>query len=140
MTIYNFYFFNKNGICIAYKEWSREKRAAMSQEEEFKLVYGMLLSLRSFCSKLSIKGGQQLVQNFRTSSYRMNYMETNTGLKFVLNTDPDADGIPDLLQSIFQIYIETVLKNPFADTSKKIQSEIFHSRVDEAVRAHHCYT
>lgn len=48
MTIYNLYFFNNLGTCVAYKEWSRERRSAMPQEEEFKLVYGMLLSLRSF--------------------------------------------------------------------------------------------
>uniref|UniRef100_A0A915CMF0 Trafficking protein particle complex subunit n=1 Tax=Ditylenchus dipsaci TaxID=166011 RepID=A0A915CMF0_9BILA len=120
--------------------YNLEKRAAMSQEEEEKLVYGMLLSLRSFSCKLSTKDGLQFVQNYKTSCYRMNYMETATGLKIVLNTDPDADGIPQLLHAVFQIYIETVLKNPFVDTSQKIQSDIFHSKIDEAVRGHHCYT
>lgn len=80
------------------------------------------------------------MHNYRTSSYRMNYMETATGLKIVLNTDPDADGIPQLLQSVFKIYVETVLKNPFVDTTKKIDSEMFHARVDELMRSHHCYT
>jgi hypothetical protein len=91
MTIYNFYFFNRKGVCLAYKEWCREKKSGISQEEEFKLVHGMLLSMRSFTHKLATRADQlPLVQNYRTSSYRMNYMETATGLKMVLNTDPDA--------------------------------------------------
>lgn len=70
----------------------------------------------------------------------MNFMETATGFKITLNTDPDADGIPQLLQSIYQIYVETVLKNPFADTNEKVMSDMFYSKVDEIVRLHHCYT
>ena len=91
MTIYNLYFFNRKGTCLAYKEWCREKKSGISQEEEFKLVHGMLLSLRSFSHKLATRADQlPLVHSYRTSSYKMNYIETATGLKMVLNTDPDA--------------------------------------------------
>lgn len=33
MTIYNFYLFNKDGCCVSYKEWKREKEAVMSKDE-----------------------------------------------------------------------------------------------------------
>ncbi|KAH7727882.1 trafficking protein particle complex subunit 1 [Aphelenchoides avenae] len=140
MTIYNFYLFNKFGPCVYYKEWSRDKQAGMSRDEEFKLVYGMLLSLRSFSGKLSTKDGQQLVRNFRTSAYKMNYMETATGLKMVLNTDPDAAGIPELLRTVYQIFVETVLKNPLCDTTREVDSSMFQTKVDELIRSHPCYT
>jgi hypothetical protein len=67
-------------------------------------------------------------------------METVTGLKLVLNSDPDSVGIDDLMRSIFSIYVETVLKNPFIDVSQKIQSELFHAKLDDVVKSHHCYT
>lgn len=70
----------------------------------------------------------------------MNYLETATGLKIVLNTDPDADGITQLLQSIFKIYVDFVLKNPFVNILQKIDSEMFYSRLDDLVKSHHCYT
>jgi len=70
----------------------------------------------------------------------MNYMETQTGLKLVLNTDPDAIGIDDLIRAIFQLYVDNVLRNPMIDTSQKIESELFHSRVDQLIRGHPCYT
>uniref|UniRef100_A0A915MEK6 FUZ/MON1/HPS1 first Longin domain-containing protein n=1 Tax=Meloidogyne javanica TaxID=6303 RepID=A0A915MEK6_MELJA len=131
----------KSGTCLAYKEWCREKKSGLSQEEEFKLVHGMLLSLRSFTHKLATKTGHlPLVHSYKTSSYKMNYMETATGLKMVLNADPDAVAIAELMQAIFAMFVETVLKNPFLDTSKQIDSELFHKRLDELVRSHYCFT
>uniref|UniRef100_A0A1I7W6Z7 Ovule protein n=1 Tax=Heterorhabditis bacteriophora TaxID=37862 RepID=A0A1I7W6Z7_HETBA len=44
----------------------------------------------------------QCVRYYRTSHYKMNYMETSTGLKMVLNTDPGALGIPELLRTMYQ--------------------------------------
>jgi len=44
------------------------------------------------------------------------------------------------MQAIFAMFVETVLKNPFLDTSKQIDSELFHKRLDELVRSHYCFT
>ncbi|KHJ80891.1 Sybindin-like family protein, partial [Oesophagostomum dentatum] len=57
MTIFNFYLFNRDGVCIFYKEWRRDKQSGMPKSEEFKLMFGMLLSLRSFAERLSSKDG-----------------------------------------------------------------------------------
>ncbi|VDM23042.1 unnamed protein product [Wuchereria bancrofti] len=103
MTIFNFYLFNRDGACVLYREWKREKKAVMSMEQELKLMYGMLLSLRSFALKLSTAAGIQQVNSFETSQYKLNYLETPTGLKMVLNTDPNAAGIPELMRSIYQV-------------------------------------
>ncbi|EYC41079.1 hypothetical protein Y032_0583g303 [Ancylostoma ceylanicum] len=139
MTIFNFYLFNRDGVCIFYKEWRRDKQSGMPKSEEFKLMFGMLLSLRSFAERLSSKDGQQLVRYFKTSSYRMNYMETPTGLKMVMNTDPSAVGIPELIRAIYQIYVDTVMKNPLIDTSTQITSDLFATRVDQLVCGHSSY-
>jgi hypothetical protein len=112
----------------------------MDKSEEFQLVYGMLMSLRSFSTKLSAKDDAQLLRGYRTTAYKMNYLETNTSLKFVLNTDPDAVGIDDLLHDIYLVYVETVVKNPFLCVEDEVDSELFHSRLDEVVKTHHCYT
>ncbi|XGW11079.1 hypothetical protein V3C99_012521 [Haemonchus contortus] len=139
MTIYNFYLFNRDGTCIFYKEWRRDKQSGMAKSEEFKLMFGMLVSLRSFSERLSSKDGHQLVRYFKTSSYRLNYMETPTGLKMVMNTDPSAVGIPELIRSIYQVYVETVMKNALIDTSTQINSDLFGYRVDQIVCGHSSY-
>ncbi len=137
----------------------------------------------------------QSVQSFETSKYRLNLFETPTAMKLVLNTDPTAVGIGELLRLIyqvspvvvflglpyirpqtpstllrseifsrlqrplplsqtigvakhgaqfegydvhvlFQIFVDTVTRNPLIDASSEITSELFHARLNEAVERH----
>jgi len=50
--IYNFYVFNRHGDCLYYQEWHREK-PAKNLEEEKKLMYGYIYSLKAFVKKSS---------------------------------------------------------------------------------------
>ncbi|CAO3615172.1 unnamed protein product [Cunninghamella blakesleeana] len=91
--------------------------SVMSIEEEAKLVYGVILSLRNFVRKLSSNGdnsnnNQDGFISYRTSTYRLHYYETPTGLKFVLNTDPNTEGMRSVLKQIYvQLYVDFVVKN-----------------------------
>ena len=111
----------------------------MQEEQEFRLVYGMIHSLRRLVQQVSTKDGQQVIKYYKTSGYKMNYMETGTGLKFILNSDPEAIGIPELLKTIYQIFVDTVVKNPLLDTEAETESKLFHSRIDDTVRNHHAF-
>lgn len=46
---------------------------------------------------------QQQIKSFETSQYKLNYLEVPSGLKMVLNTDPNAEGIADLMWRIYQV-------------------------------------
>lgn len=50
--IYTFYIYNKSGLCIYYQEWYRTRRPSILEEEQ-KLMYGLLWSLKSFVLKSS---------------------------------------------------------------------------------------
>lgn len=46
------FIFNRKGACLFEKEWQRAYRA-QSQEEEQKLMYGLVFSLKDFVKKSS---------------------------------------------------------------------------------------
>jgi len=156
MTIHTLYIFDRGCSCIYYKEWLRNKKSGLPQDEEFKLMYGMIFSLKSFVQRMSPSDMRDGFLNFKTSKYKLHLYETATGLKFVLLTDLNVGNIRDNLQTIYsQIYVEYVVKNPLEcqlippvtnpvkqkgqplppPDSSPIESELFSTKLDEYVRS-----
>ncbi|KAM8881947.1 trafficking protein particle complex subunit 1 isoform 1-T1 [Synchiropus picturatus] len=135
MTVHNLYIFDRNGSCLYYNEWNRKKQAGISKDEEFKLMYGMLFSIRSFVSKMSPLDMKDGFLSFQTSKYRLHYYETPSGLKFVMNTDLSVSNARDHLQYIYSnIYVENIVKNPACTLGDSLDSELFSTRLDSFIR------
>ncbi|KAJ3146858.1 Trafficking protein particle complex subunit 1 [Geranomyces michiganensis] len=159
MTIHNLYIFDRHCHCISFTSWTRPAppkqdgqvdtaqqsmqstgATGMSLEEEAKLVYGVVFSLRNLVSKLAAKPGSDGFISYRTSTYKLHYFETPTGLKFVMNTDPHADSMREALRTIYaQIYVEYVTKNPLmhqlaASGVHPVQNDLFRGNLQRYVR------
>ncbi|XP_021093780.1 trafficking protein particle complex subunit 1 isoform X2 [Heterocephalus glaber] len=116
MTVHNLYLFDRNGVCLHYSEWHRKKQAGIPKEEEFKLMYGMLFSIRSFVSKMSPLDMKDGFLAFQTSRYKLHYYETPTGIKVVMNTDLGVGPIRDVLHHIYSaesLHSQTVQLSSF---------------------------
>ncbi|XP_012714575.2 trafficking protein particle complex subunit 1 [Fundulus heteroclitus] len=136
MTVHNLYIFDRTGSCLFYNEWNRKKQAGISKDEEFKLMYGMLFSIRSFVSKMSPQDMKDGFLSFQTSKYRLHYYETASGLMFVMNTDLSVSNARDTLQHIYSnLYVELIVKNPLCPSSQTLDSELFSSRLDSFIRS-----
>ena len=135
MTVYNLYIFDRNCSCLFYKQWSRNKEAGISKDEEFKLMYGMIFSIKSLISRLSTTSAKEGFVSYATSTYKLHFFETPTGLKFVLNTDTDVGDVQEILWHIYsKLYVEYVVKNPLCKPGEWISSELFGSKLDSYVQ------
>uniref|UniRef100_A0A0K0EZ18 Trafficking protein particle complex subunit n=1 Tax=Strongyloides venezuelensis TaxID=75913 RepID=A0A0K0EZ18_STRVS len=111
----------------------------MDQEEEFKLIFGMIFSLNSFSAKLCTKDSIQQLKSYTTNSYKMFYLETLTGYKLLLNTDPDATGIHDLLQTIYKSFSDIIVSNGLIDPNDKVNCDEFESTINQLITSHPSY-
>uniref|UniRef100_A0A1Y9G9I8 Trafficking protein particle complex subunit n=1 Tax=Anopheles albimanus TaxID=7167 RepID=A0A1Y9G9I8_ANOAL len=135
MTIYNMYIFDKLGTLLYYGEWNRLKQSGITKDEEAKLMYGMLFSIKSFVSKISPIDPKEGFLYYKTNKYTLHYLEVPSGVKFVLNTDNTSTGIREFLQNIYtKIWVEYVVRNPLWTIGTTVTSDLFKAKLDEFVK------
>ncbi len=66
----------------------------------------------------------------------MNYYETASGIKFILNTDLNTMGnIRDLLHQLYEnVLVPLVVKNPNGSLDEPIKSSLFELKLDEFMK------
>lgn len=110
--------------------------AALTFDEEAKLVYGVVLSLRNLVKKLS--GRDEQFVNYKTSTYKLHFYETPSGYKFVMLSDPSVDSLRFVLRQIYSgPFVEYVVRNPLAQMDSRergIDNEYFRTSTDRMVR------
>ncbi|MCJ1373563.1 TRAPP subunit bet5 [Loxospora ochrophaea] len=123
MVVYSFYVFDRHAECIYKKKWvpgpaGSSKTAllngaptqgrVLSAEDDAKLVFGTVFSLRNLVRKL---GGPE----DKTGHYKLHYYETPTNLKFVMVTDTKTSNLRIVLHQIYvSLFVEYVVKNPLS--------------------------
>lgn len=67
----------------------------------------------------------------------MNYYETPSGLKFVLNTDLNPIGNPrELLHQIYEnVIIPTVVKNVNLTLQEPIKNVVFENKLEDLIKS-----
>jgi len=105
-------------------------------DEEAKLVYGVVISLRNMVRKLS--GRDEQFVNYRTSAYKLHLFETVSGYKFVMLSDPKTDSLRFVLRQIYVgPFLEYVVRNPLVKMDSRehgIDNEYFRASVDRLIR------
>mmetsp|Transcript_50045 Transcript_50045/g.156628 ORF Transcript_50045/g.156628 Transcript_50045/m.156628 type:complete len:187 (-) Transcript_50045:477-1037(-) len=133
--IYCFYLFDRNGVCLYYEDWHRVKRPKNLPEEQ-KLIFGLLFSLKATVCAMRPGGDGKLVpdalQSYNTSTYKLHYYETPTGLRFILITDPPVPSLRECLRQIYShIYVEYVTKKSTAGTWRSYQLHDFLAELEQ---------
>ncbi|KAF8597500.1 snare-like protein [Ceratobasidium sp. AG-I] len=127
----------KNAPALPPKDPQQERSTGLPFDEEAKLVYGVLLSLRHMVQKLSGRPDEAF-SSYTTSVYKLHYFETTSGYKFIMLTDPAADALRFILRQIYTgPFIEHVVRNPLADLDSRtrgIDNPHFRAATDRLVQ------
>jgi len=105
-------------------------------DEEAKLVYGVILSLRHMVKRLS--GRDESFVSYLTSTYKLHLFETVSGYRFVMLSDPNAESLRFVMRSIYTgPFLEYVVRNPLVpmDSHERgVDNEYFRASIDRLVR------
>uniref|UniRef100_A0A2N9FEB6 Trafficking protein particle complex subunit n=1 Tax=Fagus sylvatica TaxID=28930 RepID=A0A2N9FEB6_FAGSY len=114
------YVFNRNGVCLLYREWNRPLHTLNAQQDH-KLMFGLLFSLKSLTAKMdptnAEKGNLGVPQfpgqgcsfhSFRTNTYKLSFMESPSGIKILSNVTKFWPNMCfDFVLKIFEIILVT---------------------------------
>ncbi|KAK4936167.1 Trafficking protein particle complex subunit BET5 [Elasticomyces elasticus] len=158
MVVYSFYIFDRHAECIYKKRWPPPSmsssgkiskpapqayvnggvsaRSTLSAEDDAKLVFGTVFSLRNMVRKLG--GDDDSFLSYRTSQYKLHYYETPTNIKFVMLTDTKSGSMRIALQQIYvNCYVEYVVKNPLSPVEHPggigVNNELFEASLEQFV-------
>lgn len=88
-------------------------RKALSNEDDAKLIFGTIFSLRRMVRQLG--GEEDSFLSYRTGEYKLHYFETPTQLKLVMLTSTNIGSMRTVLHQIWAtLYVEYVVKNPLS--------------------------
>eukprot|EP00038_Savillea_parva_P026146 m.51756 g.51756 ORF g.51756 m.51756 type:complete len:141 (-) comp7331_c0_seq1:2048-2470(-) len=132
--IFNFYLFDRKGECLYHQEWKRLSANRRLEDGNAKLMFGMLYSIKNFVRRISPTVPYEGFKHYITGSYKLNCVETMTGLKVVLTTDVNVGDIQTDLRDIYKLYIEYAVKNPCYELGEPINLDKFKDKLDEYVR------
>lgn len=146
MTPFTFYMFNRDGECLQYIEWSRQ-RPAENAADDAKMLFGLLFSLNALAAKIDPAGSGGAAaggppqprrvgfQSFRTSAYKLHYLELPSGIQLVLTTEPAAGDLRDALRHIYAaFYVEMIQKSPLHSPGRPFVSDVFVQAVQKYLR------
>jgi len=133
--IFTLYIFDRKDQCVYYNEWNRSRPRPENVKGEEKLLAGFLQALKSFVSKTS-PFETATFESYTTTTYKLHFFETGTGIKFVLTTDPKTNTLGKELRDMYRdFYVKYVVKNPLYTLGTPITCSAFHMAVDQYIKS-----
>ncbi|EIM22533.1 Sybindin-like protein [Wallemia mellicola] len=132
--VHSLWILNKAGGLVYLRSFS-DQLPGLNTNEQLVLA-GTLHGVHAICSRISPittskSSGMQLLES---DSFDLTVFLTRTGTKFVLITTPGHPASQALLNRVYEIYADTVMKNPFHIPEMPIRNEMFDTALDGFLR------
>ncbi|KAJ3027502.1 UNVERIFIED_CONTAM: hypothetical protein HDU68_003690 [Siphonaria sp. JEL0065] len=132
MPLHSLYIINKAGGLVYQKDYT-DGIATLSSNENLVLA-GTFHSIHVITSKLSPIPGSSGIEVLESDLFKMFCIQTPTGTKFLLVTDPLQANVDALMKKIYEIYADYVMKNPFYTPEMPIRAELFDLNLGKLVK------
>ncbi|EKM54459.1 uncharacterized protein PHACADRAFT_162843 [Phanerochaete carnosa HHB-10118-sp] len=132
MTIFGLWVINKAGGLVYQRNFGDGLPSQTSNE--YLVLAGTLHGIHAITSRLSPTGSGSGAQVIEGESFKMTIFLTPTGTKFVLLTSPIEPTAETVLQKVYEIYADAVMKNPFHTPEMPIRSEAFDTRIAALIK------
>ena len=73
------------------------------------------------------------IERLETDTLRLQCFQTQTGMKFVLTASQGTADMDVLLQGVYDLYADYVLKNPFYEMEMPIRCDLFDRHLDKLI-------
>ncbi|KAI0768436.1 Sybindin-like protein [Irpex lacteus] len=127
MAIFGLWVINKAGGLVYQRNFGDGLPGLTSNE--YLVLAGTLHGIHAITSRLSPTGSSSGAQTIEGETFKMTILLTATGTKFVLLTSPVEPTADSVLQKVYEIYSDAVMKNPFHTPEMPIRSEAFDTRI-----------
>ncbi|PLW10963.1 hypothetical protein PCANC_22215 [Puccinia coronata f. sp. avenae] len=107
------------------------KYAGLPFDEEAKLVYGVVFSLRNLLQKLD--GKKEVLHGYTTSAYMLHILTTPSNHTFALFSSPMSESMAPALQTLWRTaWLDFVVRNPLVSidsrqSGREIDNEMFRA-------------
>ncbi|KAI0079398.1 Sybindin-like protein [Panus rudis PR-1116 ss-1] len=129
MAIYGLWVINKAGGLVYERSFGSGDGLPRLTSNEYLVLAGTLHGIHAITSRLSPTGSSSGAQVIEGESFKMSIFLTATGTKFVLLTSLTESTADVVLQKIYEIYADAVMKNPFHTPEMPIRNEAFDRRI-----------
>ena len=106
----------------------------MSSNDHLRLA-STFHGLHAFSCTLSPVVASSGIQELECDTFRLRSYQTPTGLKFYVVAHPDTSNLAGLLQDVYQLFCDYVLKNPFYEPDQPIKAAKFEVNLDKLIKA-----
>ncbi|KAL6759170.1 component of TRAPP complex [Haematococcus lacustris] len=131
MSIYSMFVINKSGGCIFNKDFADTARLDLNDVLRMASIWH---SLNAIAAQLSPLPGCTGIEVLEADTFALHCLQTLTGTKLLLLVEPHSPYIPAVLQRIYELYSDFVLKNPFYEIEQVIKCELFDEALELLVR------
>eukprot|EP00002_Diphylleia_rotans_P015724 TRINITY_DN3048_c0_g3_i2.p1 TRINITY_DN3048_c0_g3~~TRINITY_DN3048_c0_g3_i2.p1 ORF type:complete len:136 (-),score=26.58 TRINITY_DN3048_c0_g3_i2:738-1145(-) len=133
MTIYALYIINKSGGMIYQQEFAGTHRLSVNDHMRLASTFH---GLHTITSKISPVGTSSGILSLETDAFKLQSFECPTGPKFFIIADPNHPNLDTVLHSIYEVFSDYVLKNPYYVLDMPCRCELFDINLDKLIAEH----